>query len=364
MTSQKICIVDMNMTNHGGVEKVSANLANGLADYYNVILLSCCSKAEERAVYHLKKEVLFKNLGLENDRIRKMLPSFLRTLRKVCLLYEIDVMILQGHYLSFLGVFSGLFTKTKIICFDHGSITNQWDDKKAVFMRLVSAVFCDRLVTLTKRNRDDYGKIIHGIKKKICYIYNWVDENEDGVFRYNLDSKRIISAGRFTEEKGFDILIEAFAQVVKRHPAWELDIYGDGPLRQIINNRIDDLSVRENVHLQGMVNNLSEYYNNYAMYVLPSYREGMPMTLLEAKANWLPIVSFDILTGPREIVQDGINGILVPPNNLTELSNAICRLIEDQKLRYSMASHAQDNMELFLKKNIIGKWINLIDEIV
>ena len=99
------------------------------------------------------------------------------------------------------------------------------------------------------------------------------------------------------------------------------------------------------------------------MYVMPSYREGLPLVLLEAKENHLPIVSFDVMTGPREIVQDGIDGILVPPTDTKALGEAMCRLIENDVLRQSMSDHSWDNLEKFSKGKILEQWEAVIDSL-
>lgn len=110
-----------------------------------------------------------------------------------------------------------------------------------------------------------------------------------------------------------------------------------------------------------LFNALAEKYKEYSMYVLSSYREGLPLVLLEAKANRLPIVSFDIMTGPREIVRDGIDGILVPLYDLEKMGNAICSLIENEDLRSSMSLKSQENIYKFSKTAILKQWCDLID---
>ena len=180
---------------------------------------------------------------------------------------------------------------------------------------------------------------------------------------YDVHSKRIISAGRFGKEKGFDQLIQAFAPVAEKHPDWQLDIFGDGEMMDEVKLLIEHYQLKRQVNLMGMRNDLQEKYGDYAMYVMPSYREGLPLVLLEAKENHLPIVSFDVMTGPREIVQDGIDGILVPPTDTKALGEAMCRLIENDVLRQSMSDHSWDNLEKFSKGKILEQWEAVIDSL-
>ena len=99
------------------------------------------------------------------------------------------------------------------------------------------------------------------------------------------------------------------------------------------------------------------------MYVLPSYREGLPLALLEAKANKLPIVSFDIDTGPREIVKNGVNGFLVEKYNKKEMAIKINELLENKELRNDFSEKSYENIKEFEKETIIKQWRELIDKI-
>lgn len=159
------------------------------------------------------------------------------------------------------------------------------------------------------------------------------------------------------------MLVKAFAPVAKKHPDWSLDIFGDGEMMPTVKELVRELGLEQQVHLMGMCDDLHQRYGQYSMYVMPSYREGLPLALLEAKANRLPIVSFDIMTGPREIVRDRIDGILVPPYELDAMSDAMCRLIEEKALRLEMAERSQDNLEKFSRKTILNQWTALIEEL-
>ena len=99
------------------------------------------------------------------------------------------------------------------------------------------------------------------------------------------------------------------------------------------------------------------------MYVLPSYREGLPLVLLEAKANKLPIVSFDVVTGPREIVRDNVDGFLIPCYNKKLMAKKIIELIEKKELRLKFSNNSQENINKFSKQEIMKKWIDLIENI-
>ena len=104
-------------------------------------------------------------------------------------------------------------------------------------------------------------------------------------------------------------------------------------------------------------------YNEYAFLVLSSYREGLPLVLLEAKASGLPMVSFDVTTGPREIIDDGKDGYLIPPYDLEVMVEKITALIEDENMRVTFSENSVTNIIKFEKEEIYRQWTNLIDEL-
>lgn len=349
------------MSVRGGVEQVSAALSAALADYYEVHLISLSMGGEP--AYVLDDRVKFSALLGADYRLRDMRRDLKQPLRRYFNEQGIDVAIIMGNYPGFLTSTARFGTKTKLIFCDHGALMNQWERKDIVFIRLLSSLLSHRVVTLTEQSRDDYRRKFHLKKSKVECIYNWIDLDCPRSEKYQLASKKIVSAGRFGHEKGFDLLVRAFPPVAKKHPDWQLDLFGDGEMMPTVRALIAEYSLEDQVNLLGMRTDLAERYRDYAMYVLPSYREGMPLVLLEAKANRLPIVSFDIMTGPREIVRDGVDGILVPPYDLEQMSDAICRLIEDDELRSSMSECSQQNLDRFSKQSIVNQWRTLIDSL-
>ena len=357
---KKICFIDYNMSIIGGVESVTASLVNALSDIYEVHLISLFSDKEP--AYKLDSRIKYTVLSdKEYSRFRERRKGYKKRLADYINSNNIDVVFSQGTGVGYIVSALRFSVKAKLIFNDHGALVNEWNDKDIVLMRLFCSFLHHKTITLTKQNMNDYRRRFLIPERRISVIPNWVSDDVAFSDKYDIDSKRIISAGRFGKEKGFDMLVKAFAPVAEKHPDWHLDIYGDGEMTDTVKGLIEDYNIGENVHLMGMCSNLAEKYKEYSMYVLPSYREGLPLVLLEAKANRLPIVSFDIMTGPREIVRDGIDGILVAPYDLEEMGNAICSLIENGELRNNMSHRSQENVEKFSKATILKQWCDLID---
>lgn len=358
MNKKKICLVSYDFSQYGGVNAVLSKKANELSEMYDVSVLSLTAKDKS---YELNKSVSYSYIFNHSSSITKDLFRLFKPTLNYFNKNKIDVAILMGHYPAFIISVLRPFTKTKLVFSDHGALINQWNEKKVRIMRYVASFFCNKVITLTEQSRNDYIRKFHLPERKVDCIYNWIDLDKPRSQAYDIASKRIVSAGRFGKEKGFDMLVKAFAPVVKRHPDWHLDIFGDGEMMDTVRALVDEFDLNEQVHLLGMRSDLDERYKDYALYVLPSYREGMPLVLLEAKANRLPIISFDIMTGPREIVRDGVDGILIPPYDLDAMGEAIASLIENSDQRILMSMRSQETLDKFSKQTILKQWIELIE---
>ncbi|WP_461811212.1 glycosyltransferase, partial [Faecalimonas sp.] len=140
-------------------------------------------------------------------------------------------------------------------------------------------------------------------------------------------------------------------------------IYGNGDIFPEIEEQIKEEKLDNQLILKGEVSDVSLIYGQAAMFVLTSYREGLPLVLLEAKANHLPCISFDIISGPKEIIRDGIDGFLIQPYEKEKMVEAIEKLINDTSLRKKMSENAEDNLSKFSEEEIMKQWKQLIEEV-
>ena len=196
------------------------------------------------------------------------------------------------------------------------------------------------------------------IKGKVDYIYNPVEKINNGVC--NIDSKQIISVGRLTYQKGFDLLCEVANNVLKENKQWKWTILGDGEDKEKLQAKIREYGLEDRLILKGNVSNIEDYYKNSSLYVMTSRFEGLPMTLLEAKTYKLPIVSFNCLTGPSEIVKNNVNGLLINPENVEAMSDKLNILLKDEEKLKEFSNNAQIDIEKFELKPIIEKWDNIL----
>ncbi len=361
MTS--VCFVMYDLSIVGGVERVVESLANKLTKHCSVHVISLHGQ-ECNSALRFSDQIKTAFLHLPEGRLREQMMKAFFPLRKYFSKNKIDIAFLEATFSGFIGSPAGLFSKTKMVFCDHGALLNQINDKDVTKMRKFAATLCKKIVVLTKRSKDDYVKLFEINDQKIKYIYNWIGESMIDRNRvYHADSNIIITAGRFTKEKGFALLIQVASKVLPMCEGWKWYIYGEGPLESEIREEIHTKGLDDLVILKGFTDNMDLVYQNAGLYVLPSYREGVPLVLLEAKAYKIPCVSFDIVSGPNEIIDDGINGYLIKPYDIDMMADAIKRLIDDPAKRKQFSENAYLNIERFCEENIYNQWIELINEL-
>lgn len=174
----------------------------------------------------------------------------------------------------------------------------------------------------------------------------------------------LITAGRLIHTKGFDLLIRAFAMCAEVHPQWCLRIVGgDGDQKDALESLANTLGIADRVAFGGKSTNIVEEFVKADLFVLPSRYEGFPNTLLEAMACGLPVIAADCPSGPRDMVQHGVNGLLVPPENVDALAAALDELMSDAGKRVSLGNHALDVRERFSLEKIMEEWNAIIEKV-
>ena len=192
-------------------------------------------------------------------------------------------------------------------------------------------------------------------------IYNAIERMPGNVS--DCSAKKVISAGRFAHQKGFDMLIDAWKIVTEKHPDWTLTIYGPGS-KEAFNDQIYKNGLSSNCFLEETVLNLNEKFAESSIFAFSSRFEGFGMVITEAMACGIPPVAFACPCGPRDIISDGTDGLLAEPENVFDLAKKIAYLIEDEQLRKKMGINARTRSERFRIDVIAKEWAALFNEVI
>ena len=173
--------------------------------------------------------------------------------------------------------------------------------------------------------------------------------------------KRIVAAGRFSEEKNFPLLIEAFYDFHKEFPDYTLTIYGEGTLGEQYKLKIKELNLTESVSMPGFASNLPKEINRAAIYVSTSNHEGISNSMLEALGMGVPTIVTDCpVGGARMFVHTDENGILIPMNSKESLISAMKRIVMDKDYSLSLSKKATQLRETLQAENVSKNWLDLI----
>ena len=174
----------------------------------------------------------------------------------------------------------------------------------------------------------------------------------------------VVAVGRLVRAKGFDLLLEAFAQVKDKHSDWNLLILGEGPLRKELESLRDELGLRGRFLMPGRVNNPYEHLAGADLFVMSSRYEGFPNALCEAMASGVAAISTDCPSGPREIIRDGVDGLLVANSDSEALASAMDRLMSNDTERNRLASHASEILQRFAVERVMPMWEEVFDQAI
>ena len=346
---KKICFFIDNISHVGGTERVCLLIANELVRCgYEIFILN--KVRPDKIFYSISKEISVDYL--EENYSGNYLKQILK-LRKYLKKNQIDTIIDVDTSFAPITEIARFLLPIKHIAWEHFNAKLGKCSLRQKIGRKTALYFADKLVLLTEADRENYPKN----KKNVCVISNPLSFFPDK--KAPLKNKQIISIGRFTAQKGFDYLIDAFAKFSNNFPDWKLKIVSDGELRDELTEQINSNNLNNKVELVGFLQDVTSVLQEASIFVMSSRYEGMPMVLLEAMSCGVPVVSFDCPYGPKSIIKENC-GILVEPANVSELAAKIGVLASDEQKRIFMGDNARKEVEKYKIENIINKWISII----
>jgi glycosyltransferase involved in cell wall biosynthesis len=356
----------------GGAERVAANLANAWTARGDSVLLVATFSGRGDRVYHLDERVTFCYLA---DRVpataRTLSTRFQRLIALRSLLRDAqpDVVISFLTNVNVAAVVATLGLRFPIAVTEHIYPPHDPLGKPWKVLRKCTYPFASRVVMLTPEGEKWLTRSIPRARGAV--IPNPVQRpllnklpHVDPASLVPPEKRLLLGVGRLVDQKGFDLLISAFAHLALEHPRWVLAILGEGKERPALEAKVASWHISDRVLLPGAVGNVGSWYERADLYVMSSRFEGFPSTLGEAMAYGCAPVSYDCDTGPRDMIRHEVDGLLVSPTgDVSELARALGRLMSNDEERKAMASRSVEISARYSLSAVLAKWDNLFDEL-
>ena len=327
----------------GGAEAVCVNLANALASRgldITIVVLN-----QKKSVYHneINENVGYKVLNVSNLRYSFVKLFLLLTKEKP------DKVVSFSYELSVALLFLKFFFKNKpfVLSRNINNLDRKYEKKGLkgkIIKKLIHALYVknDYVVNQCYAMKEQFDHKFPSLFHKNSVIYNPLNSKFDFSFeevlkyRSNNSEPYFLCVGRLSFQKSFSLALEGFSIFLNDYPSYKLVIIGEGELEDDLKSRAEELGISTSVIFKGFSRDLSKYYANAEGVLLTSEFEGFPNVLVEAIAHGTPVISVDCQSGPSEIIEKGVNGILLNSRSSDELSSAMINLVTNQLDRYSI----------------------------
>ncbi len=243
------------------------------------------------------------------------------------------------------------------LCYDRKGIIGLTDRIRTRMDERMVRKF-DRFVVLTEEDKGYWGNL-----PNILVIPNAALAIPDK--KSDLSAKRVIAVGRLDHQKAFDRLIKAWSLISPANRSgWRLDIFGQGEWENMLKNMISDLGLSDSVRVNRPTQSIFDEYAASSFLAMTSHYEGFPMVMIEAMACGLPVVTFDYPCGPKDIITDGVDGLIVKDGDLKAFADAMEKLMGDENLLETLASNAPKVVDRYSETKVMEQWENCFRSIL
>ena len=353
---KKITIVTRSMY-AGGAERVIAQLANYFSRRKYVCKIITID--DEKVLYELDEQIELIPIGEKSGN--KLVDKILRykKLRKLVVSDSPDLVLSMPEDIGIYVILALLGTKIPVYVSERNNPWVMTDVKITRILRKLMYPFAKGVIFQTEMAKSFFSK---SIQKKGIVLGNPVDDSRIPEPFEGERDKVIVAAGRLDKQKNFPLLIKAFSKETSKHPEYRLVIFGEGKLRIELEELIASLKLQDKVSLPGRKNDLLMQMRNAAMFVLSSDYEGLPNVLIEAMCMGMPVISTDCPSGgPKQLIENGKNGILVSVDSEEELAEAMDKLM-DVSYANQLGKEAFKLREKITSKQIFEEWEDFLSE--
>lgn len=347
---KKIAILSGTLS-RGGAERVSVYLSDKLRDFgISTVLITMKIAPKE---YVLPDGV--KRANVETNR------NFVFGLRKLLKVEKPDALLIMGSSNASYAIPASLGLGIKTIVSERNSPANFAGRKLTKLISNSFIKFADGYVFQTEDGKQYYKKMLGS--RGVVIANPLFTDGLPSPFIGERDN-RIVSVGRLVDQKNHKMLIDSFSIVSKKYPFLKLEIYGDGPNKSALLSYIKSLNLQDKITLMGNVSDLFDKIKKAFCFVLSSNFEGMPNALIEAMAIGIPCISTNCpCGGPKTLINNGINGLLVDVDNSQMLANSIAYLIENKEQAKAIGNEGIKVRETLNADLIVSKWFSYIDNL-
>jgi GalNAc-alpha-(1->4)-GalNAc-alpha-(1->3)-diNAcBac-PP-undecaprenol alpha-1,4-N-acetyl-D-galactosaminyltransferase len=347
----------------GGAERVMSILANYWASQSWEVTLILLVDPSKPAFYPLDPRIQLKSLGIAKNSTNPLAAIYhssgrIATLRREIIASKPDAIVSFMNSVNVCSILASWNLGIPIIVSEHtypGA-----NDANRIWQSLMKWSYRHAdLVTVLTQNAIPFYPASQGYRTIVMPNPVLTPAAVVGIDRL-LPASSLIAVGRFDRRKGFDLLLRAFHQLQAKYPEWQLTILGEGSLRAELEELRSQLQLTDRVHLPGAVTNVREYLAQADLFVMSSRVEGFPMALCEAMACGLPVLATDCLSGPRDIIEDGVNGLLVATEDVDALVAGLDSLMSDPALRQQLAQNAPKILDRFGLDRVMEMWTEAI----
>ena len=361
-SQQKILLLSSDLNVAGGLEKMVVSLANKLCqNEYEVSLLVISGNTKSFFPLNGKIDIqaLKLDFGINPDHnwLRRKLDFFfdIKKLKQQINKIAPDIIITTDYVQTSVVVSAGFSKSLPIISWQH----SDYYQRKSLAWKTLSDNSYKKVQAIVCLNQDE-AALYKRFNRNIFIIPNFI---EPGKEQSDLNKKRILTIGRLTENKGFDLLLQAAFVILKKYPDWIWLIIGEGTHQPLIESFIKENNLQNLKLLSPSSADLSNYYLSASVYVMTSRIEPFGMVLIEAMNHGLPVIAFDCDNGPRHIITQSVDGLLVEKDNPQKLIESISLLIENTIMSKEMGIAAKKNVQRFYSDNVVHEWKALLSKL-
>lgn len=357
-----VCYI--NALSGGGAERVMSVLANGLSQRgHKVWMITDFSKPVEYPLVDSVERIVYDG---EFDPARK--GKKFRALRRIfrlrsfCRQEKVDIVISFMRNANFRAIVSAWMLKTKNLISVRIDPKIGYKSKSAARLAKLLYPMADGCVFQTKEAQEWFAP---KVQKKSQIILNPISDAFYSVEPAPMQQKKIVTCGRLEKQKRFDLLIDAFDKVCEEFPEYKLEIFGVGSLQEKLQEQINTLGRQNRITLMGRCEDVPNTIKTASLFVLSSDYEGLPNALMEAMALSLPVISTDCGGGgARALIEDGVDGLMVPVNSVDALAEAIRKTLAEPDAAKLRGEKAGEKAKNFSTENTVVQWETYIRQIV